>query len=284
VRWLGFVLALTLPLVTTSWGAADGPWKAPNLSDFESQNYWHGLTIRASNIDKNRWDFEVAAGENSYYHKDVSGLFRTHVGFVDLLGEGTDQLVVCVDEGGSSAFTECRVFAADPDLRLIYSTASYPSLGELEVADLDGDGVYEIGHLSYRFSFVFDTCNACSPRPRVIFRYDPTEGQYRPANWEFAHYVEQRIQQDLKMLQRRKQEREPFGNDAGGWIRGARLQVAIDWLYAGQDDEAWAFLAREEGVTEVPKREKDFLIKVLNDDPFYRDVRKRWAAAQKSTD
>jgi hypothetical protein len=85
-------------------------------------------------------------------------------------------------------------------------------------------------------------------------------------------------------LTRGRKSGNRFGNDGGGWILGARLQVVFDWLYAGHDGKAWAFLAREMGVAEVPNREKENLLRVLNKGPFYRDVRQRRAAEKKTSE
>jgi hypothetical protein len=139
----------------------------------------------------------------------------------------------------------------------------------LEIGDLDGDGVDEIRHIVASFRGYEGGCNACgcSPCPEAIFRYDPAKKKYRPANWEFPKNLSARIEEHFRYLKGIDQTADRTGQYyAGGW-----LNIAFEYLYAGEDQEAWRFLDKELGA-DVSEVERRLILKSIRKERFYREI------------
>jgi hypothetical protein len=106
---------------------------------------------------------------------------------------------------------------------------------ELQYADLDGDGVYEISQAVPAFVFFEDLTNATSHLIDVAFKYDPKTRQYLPANQILQPYSLAGIEDEINGLD--KSDTHKFTSDV--------LLIVLRYIYAGKRKEAWSFYNRE---------------------------------------
>ena len=157
-----------------------------------------------------------------------------------LLSGGSRQLVV---EQTSNRFWRYWVVSLSPDFEVIYDSDEYGMIYELKTADPDGDGVRELVQSLGAFWFFSLPENARatlnninSTRPEIIFRYDPARRKYVPANREFQALM-------LEDLAARAERAR--GLSGAGPCFPAVLDVLLRYVYAGREDEGWAFFEAE---------------------------------------
>ncbi len=164
--------------------------------------------------------------EGPHYGLDYS----TDFGLFSFLGGDEKQLAVSqtIPRAGRHA-----IIQFSPDYRVIFDSYDYEvGREEVYVKDIDGDGVYEISLAVVSFYEVFPGLPvAGTPLPMVTFKYDPQEGKYLPANHLFQAH-------ELKEIDR--SQINPNTIPLAGM-----LDLVLDYIYAGREDEAWAFFDRE---------------------------------------
>lgn len=128
----------------------------------------------------------------------------TDAGFFPLLGNQSDQLVISQDVPKTGV-----QWVADfsKGFKIIFDDHKFNvgrEAGDMTISDLDGDGIQEImvpitafyGFESWRLT-TMDT-----PLPDIIFRYDPVEREYLPANTHFKQCNPQRYRGSRKEFER----------------------------------------------------------------------------------
>jgi len=94
----------------------------------------------------------------------------------------------------------------------------------------------------------------------VIFKYDDKAGKYLPANQLFQEYALKGIESNIATL----------GSDESEYL-SKRLDIALQYVFAGKEDEAWAFFDRE--YKHPDKEEVKSKVKaVLREHPVYRFI------------
>jgi len=268
------VLWMTVPVT-----AQRVPWKpVSSLLKERTEVKLGALHVRL--VQLGEWNWELRVSQNGREAHKVDGLTipdRAIFGQFPLLSADRSQLIIHANTGGSSPYAVCWIYSADAEPKLIYSSEPYwgrGPCGDLEVADLDGDGVFEIRHIVATFRGSEGDCNACacSPCPEAIFRYDDRQKKYRPANWEFPDVLNARVDEHLRQWQ----EGERWETIKGKYDRGVWLNVAFEYLYAGRPDEAWVFLQRKFGAIRYQK-ERELALKNLQGERFYSEVLKAQA-------
>lgn len=127
---------------------------------------------------------------------------------------------------------------------------------EVEILDLDNDGSYEIALAVTAFYMVFQVSMAETPLPRVIFKYNQQAKKYLPANHIFQRDMDPNISRD-------KDPRSDMGRN---------LDILLDYIYAGREEEGWTFFERE---YQLPDKEKvkSEVLRVLRKAPAYNYIR-----------
>lgn len=168
------------------------------------------------------------------YH---GGLNSVSFGLFPFLGGASKQLIVSQD-----APREGRqwIVSLSPSPRVIYDGPAFASgreIDDLRVADIDGDGVYELAAPLTTFYGFRDWAlsPAATPLPEIVFRYDEKAGRYLPAN---AHFRRQLLR-----------DAEAARSKMGGTVSPESpeshlsevLSVVLAHVFAGEEREGWEF-------------------------------------------
>jgi hypothetical protein len=132
---------------------------------------------------------------------------------------------------------------------------------EVEVSDLDDDGIYELSLAVTAFYLVFNVSMAETPLPQVIFKYDRKAQKYLPANHIFQTRLLGRIE-EVKSLK---------DKDARSDV-GRSLSILLDYIYAGKEEEGWAFYEREYNLADKEKVKSE-IMSALRNAPAYKYIR-----------
>jgi hypothetical protein len=154
----------------------------------------------------------------------------TNVGLFNFLDGQTKELAISqtISRGGRH-----WVVRLIPDYKVIFDSANYEvGREEVEIMDIDHDGIYEIGLEDTSFYSVFDIPMSETPLPYIIFKYDKKIDRYLPANHLFQDYLLQGIDKQISELS--SDPKSP------GYL-SSRLVILLDYLYAGKEKEGWAF-------------------------------------------
>jgi hypothetical protein len=157
----------------------------------------------------------------------------TEFGLFDLLGNGSQQFIVSqtVPRGGQH-----WVVSVSPSVRVLFASGNY-GVGreEFYVIDLDKDGIFEISLPVTAFYEMQDKMSMAEiPLPEIIFKYDPKQQKYLPANHLFPDYVLRDVERDIEGL--RNEE---------SYYLSTRLNILLRYIYARKATEGWAFFDRE---------------------------------------
>jgi len=100
-----------------------------------------------------------------------------------------------------------------------------------------------------------------TPLPSIVFKFDQQERKYLPANHRFQSYV-------LRGIEKRIRNLTP---NAEWFYLSSRLDIALDYIYAGKEQEAWSFFDKE--YRRPDKEEMKTKIRaVLKKQPVYRFI------------
>jgi hypothetical protein len=155
-------------------------------------------------------------------------------GLFSFLGNGRKQLIVSASEprGGLQWIAELA-----PNYKLIFNTGEW-GIGregaDLRFIDIDQDGVYEITAGDFWYYIFNDISMSETPVVNIVFGYDKRAGKYVPANHKFKEYSLQSIDERIKSLPANE----------GYRFLGTRVDVLLQYLYAGKEKEGWEFFDR----------------------------------------
>ena len=182
----------------------------------------------------------------------------TEFGLFSLLGRESKELIVSqtIPRGGRH-----WVVSFSPEYQLLFDSADY-GVGreEFSVVDIDKDGVYELVLPVTAFYMMQDKMYIGEiPLPDIIFKYDLRVNKFVPANSIFRDYALHAIEADVKNL---------TGPTEGNYL-SKRLSIFLRYIYAGKDEEAWAFFDRE---YRLPDKEemKSRIQAILKDEDVYK--------------
>jgi hypothetical protein len=193
---------------------------------------------------------------------------RMDAGFFPLLGKDKDQLVISRDLPKTGA-----QWVADfgSGFKIIFNGQTFRvgrEAGDMTISDLDDDGIYEIivpitafyGFESGRLS-TMDT-----PLPFIIFRYDPIQNEYLPANPHFRVCLLRDTEAAAKSV--REVERE-IG-------LGRLMSIVLDYVFVGEEQRGWKLF---EEMCDLPDkaRIRSDMQHVLKAHPVYRYIYKQTA-------
>lgn len=186
----------------------------------------------------------------------------TRFGLFPFLGGDEKQLLVSQDvpRGGTQ-----WVVSLSKGFRVIFDGDEF-GVGregdDMTLADMDGDGVYELKlMLTAFYGFADSTLStAGTPLPTVVFRYDEGARKYLPANRHFARLLLADAEESKKKVPG-PEDRENHLSDI--------LSLVLDYVLAGEEQAAWAFY--EEAYRLPDKAEMKKKIKAeLSALPLYR--------------
>ena len=173
--------------------------------------------------------------EIARFDSPIDQLSEVRFGLFSFLGTDDKQLVV---EQTSNKFWRYWIVSLQPEYRVIYDSGKYDLVYELRVSDLDSDGKLEIIQNLGSFWY-FNSDNLFSPRPQIVFKYNPGTRSYLPANPEFKETVLKDIEQRIDKTREVSARKDDPAYDLH--VRSAVLDVVLRYFYAGKSDEAWAF-------------------------------------------
>src|SRR5262249_38032636 len=154
----------------------------------------------------------------------------TDFGLFSLLGSKTKQLIISQTRPRNGRHWIVEL-AANP--KVIFDSGDY-EVGREEVwaVDIDGDGVYEIWLFVTSFYGAFNQLSvSATPLPKVVFRYDEQAGRYLPANHRYRDYLLKDIKTEIRDLP----------TEGGEQYVARRLDVLLQFLYAGKEKDGWEF-------------------------------------------
>jgi hypothetical protein len=157
----------------------------------------------------------------------------TNFGLFNFLGNQTKELAISQMISRSGRHW---IIKLHPYYKIIFDSDNYENGREnVQIIDLDHDGIYEVGFPTTSFYSVFDLSMAETPIPYIIFKYDKKADRYLPANHVFQEYLLEGI--DIRISELNPDPKSPD-------YLSERLDILLNYLYAGREKEGWAFFAR----------------------------------------
>jgi hypothetical protein len=180
----------------------------------------------------------------------------TQYALFDFLRNGSEQLII-----STTVFRGGRhwVVSLHPEFRVLFDSADFQvGREEFYVVDLDNDGIYEISLEETAFYGMQDQMYIGEiPLPEIIFKYDPTQQKYLPANELFFDYSMRGLGDELRRV---SDEKNYLSN---------RLRILLRYIYAGKETQGWTFFDDTYRLQDKDQM-KSRIQSVLNDDPLYQ--------------
>ena len=206
----------------------------------------------------------------------------TNVALFSLLGGDSKQLIINQYSGGAHCCTTIRIYDLEgPRPKPLYDNLRYDVDFSPVLVDIDHDGVYEFTQPVMAFDYFDRLSHASSPFPQMAFRYDKSAGKYVPAGREYADYLLSDVgkySDDVKKLSRELTSTR-YQEDAGDYL-GAVLQVVLQYIYVGREQEGWDFYDREYRLDDkalMKTKVKGVLRKSVVYNSIYRGTNRRGA-------
>ncbi len=187
-------------------------------------------------------------------------------GLFSLLNNGSKQLIVSQDISRTGV-----QWVADfsKGFKIIFDGQKFyvgREGNDMTISDLDGDGVQEItvpitafyGFQSWRLS------TSDTPLPDIIFKYEPENREYLPANPHFKGCLLEDVEAADRSL--RALNEQPS--------LGRLMSVALDYVFVGEEVKGWQFFDETCKLPDKARIKAD-MQKELNEHPVYRYVYKR---------
>lgn len=186
-------------------------------------------------------------------------------GFFPFLNNGSEQLFVSQDiyRGGNQ-----WVASLVPRFKVIFDGDDWAvgrEAWDLEAADLDRDGSYEIIAPTCIFYGFANLSPAGTPLTRIVFKYSKNSGRYLPANPLFSDYLLARAE---RMKTQIRSTGDPIENQNH---MSDILNVTLDYVFAGRQTEAWTFFDQAYKLPDKTKMKKEVQAK-LSRSPVYRYI------------
>jgi hypothetical protein len=188
--------------------------------------------------------------------------------FFSLLGDRSDQLIISQD----SARTGVQ-WVADfaKGFKIIFDGHKFHvgrEAVDMTISDLDGDGVHEIivpitafyGFERWRLT------TSETPLPDIIFRYDPVQREYLPANLYFKECI-------LKDTEAAEKSAREIEKEIG---LGRLMSIVLDYVFVGEEQRGWKFFQETCKLPDKAKIKSD-MQEVLKAHPVYRHIYNRTA-------
>jgi hypothetical protein len=174
--------------------------------------------------------------------------------------------------GGANCCAVLSVY----DIRAGFKTVFFDASKSISIADVDGDGTFEISLAYIGFDYYDCFVNLNSPRPAILYAFNPKKGQFAVASHRFPEFT-------LKEIENLKAEADEIGKT----IRDPKakrydaqencdllskvLEILLIYVFAGRRDEGWAYYNR---VYTLSDREemRAKIEKKLKADEFYRAI------------
>lgn len=152
----------------------------------------------------------------------------TDFALVSLLNGSHKELVISqtIPRGGRH-----WVVSFDPEPKVVFDSRDFQLGGEeLFFGDLNQDRIAELSISVQVFEGFQNISLAKSPRPEVIFKFNPVTRRYQIANKHFREKLLQGIEDQRKRLD--PNQTEPY--------LATRLGVLLRYVYAGEEARGWA--------------------------------------------
>jgi hypothetical protein len=197
------------------------------------------------------------------------GLNSVAFGLFPFLGGEEKQLIVSQDAPRAGAQW---VVSLSPRPRVIYDGPAFAAgreADDLQVADLDGDGVYEIVAPVCAFYGFRDwaVSPAGTPLPPAVFKYDAKAQKYLPANRLFREHLLKGVEESKAKVP---------GPDAPEPHLAGVLSIVLDYVYAGEERAAWEFYDATYRLPDKAEVKRDIKSE-LRAEPVYRFIHKQAA-------
>lgn len=202
----------------------------------------------------------LATFDGVYYGPENAADF----GFASLLGPETKQLLVSLTTPKSGRHW---IVDLSSNVATVFDSKDWDlEAEEVCIHDFDGDGVEEISFAITKFWGFGSMAMSESPLPSVVFKYEPGIRKYLPDKSALARGLED-IEEDVKAIDPNE---KPKGPSMGPYL-AVRLDIFLRYVYAGRENDAWAFFEKSYNLDD--KKEIEQKIKAtLEKEPVYRFV------------
>jgi hypothetical protein len=184
----------------------------------------------------------------------------------DINGDGIPDLIVEEFSGGAHCCSSTTIYAMRGSAIPYFSVDTEHCSGRFE--DHDRDGRMEF--TTCDSSFAYDYCAyAYSPRPTVVYSYDPKKGTYVPDTPRFARYLKGDIAVEVRLAEAEMQKpEEDRSTEATCMVlspvletiyRTGELQSGLELLsrlYAGP--QAWPYAELQKSIVDTIKASRHF--------------------------
>jgi hypothetical protein len=135
------------------------------------------------------------------------------------------------------------------------------------LSDLDDDGIYEIiVPITDFYGFEGSRLSTMeTPLPDIIFRYDPVQREYLPANVHFKECILRDTQAAEKSL---REIEEPH--------LARLMSIVLDYVFVGEEQRGWKLFEETCDLQDKARIRSD-MQDVLKAHPVYRYIYKRTA-------
>ena len=151
----------------------------------------------------------------------------------DITGDRVPEVVIQSFSGGAHCCSQATVLSLGPELSV--AGAIDGADGDIDFADLDGDGVLAAKIGDWRFAYWRDYAFAETPVPEVVLRWQ--DGRYRPA----CDLMKLPAPDSTSLARTARRLTD-------GWTDGDPPTVfwgfAVDLIYSGNAEVAWRWLER----------------------------------------
>jgi hypothetical protein len=204
-----------------------------------------------------------------------SSLTIPDFGWLNSSGEQSKHLIVGQIEPRIGRFW---VISLLPYYRVLFDSEDFGgSRQELWLEDIDKDGTYELGMVTFGCTSIGLPYNLlCTPQPVIIFKYDKKADKYLPANHMLQSYALAKSEKHIGQLKTTSEQPSITDNQAVEPCVYFRemTDIFLGFIYAGKEHQAWAFFDKYYNLPNKNKL-KASMKKDLRKDPIYRFIYRR---------
>lgn len=194
--------------------------------------------------------------------------------FLPLLGRSHKQLVITQFTGGAHCCRKYWIYDLKPSFRLIFQSTDYAigdggDNGEGKFQNLDSDKELEFVDKNDSFLYFDELAYVSSPRPLLVFDYNPKKQKFELSNRRFAKY----LLKDIDVWKRQAWDEKAtnpsqFETDV--------FSILLEYVYSGQEKEGWKFYyANKDTQINGWRHSQTKVRKVLNGDRAYKLIYKK---------
>ena len=207
----------------------------------------------------------------------------SNIALFALLGGDAKQLIINQHSGGAHCCTSLWIYdLAGPAPRQLFASDRYDVGFNPTLVDIDRDGTYELTQSVMAFDYFDRLSHASSPFAQAAFKYDRSTGRYVPASRAYADYLLSDVGKYIEEVKKLNRELTSTRHEAdGGAYLGTVLQVALQYIYAGREQEGWDFYEREyrlDDKAQMKMKVKSVLRKSAVYNSIYRGANRRGAS------